>query len=268
MATGIMDFFRAAQPKPQGQQPNQQPNNQGTQGNQNQQQNQQTTNTGNGGNVQGPGTMPNQNGNNQNAGVQQPATGIDRFSKMWDDTGSQSDTPPAFNIDSKILGEVASSQDFMQGIDPELMQKATSGDVQSLMQLMNHVGRNAYSRSLEHTSTLTDKFVGAREAHNAKSMSGNVRKELTTNALSSIPNFKHPVVQKQLKETADRLQKMHPDASPQEIVSMTTEYFQELMGAMNPDSANNKDGKTKANAEVRGEDYWDEFFDAAAKEDN
>jgi hypothetical protein len=91
-----------------------------------------------------------------------------------------------------------------------------------------------------------------------------VRSELTTHALSAIPNFKHPVVQKQLSQTASQLQTMHPDATPQEIAQMTIEYFQELTGALqDPKAAKNTEKPADG---PRGEDYWNEYWAAADKQ--
>ncbi len=258
-------FFKPQQPaaqKPNAQAANggQQPNNQGQQTAQqspNGQPNQQT---------QGPGTMPNGGKDGSNTQQQAQPQPMDKFAKMFDNEGSQGDAAPTFNLDPKTLGEVADSQDFMQGIDPELMQKATSGDMQSLMQLMNNVGRNAYKASLSHGGTLSSKYVEAREQHTAKGLGSKVKGELTTAALSNIPSFKHPVVQRQLKETAERLSKLHPDAQPQEIANMAIEYVSELASAINPATTAESGNAAKKSGE-RGEEYWNEFFSGANQGD-
>lgn len=268
MATSIMDFFKPSAPK--------QPENQGAANPNGGNGNQQQANPNNGQLNQGqlnPGSLPNNgnnnnnqnNGNNQNTGNQQQPVGIDRFTKMWDTPEGQQEQAPAFSLDPKILGDVAGSQDFMQGIDPELMQKATSGDIQSLMQLMQKVAQNSYAKSLEHGSTLTDKFVTAREGYGSKQLGSKVRKELTATGLSSIPNSNHPVVRKQLAQTAEQFQKTHPDATPQEIITMTLDYFKELTSALGPQDANGNN-KAKPNAEERGEEFWAEFFDGEQKQ--
>lgn len=196
------------------------------------------------------------NGGGQNLDGQQKAPDpMDRFSKMWD-TPTNSEVAPTFSLDDKVVGEVAGAQDFMKGINPELMQKATSGDVSALMQMMQEVSRNAYKASLQHSGKLSESFVSAREKFNDKSFSSKVGKELTVSALSDTPNFQNPVVRKQLVMVAESLQRQHPDASPSEIADMSREYLTELSSAINPQASNSD--KTKNKGPVDFNDWFDQ----------
>lgn len=251
----IMDFFSQKpqaqqQQQPQGQQ--QQPQNgQGSQG----------PNMPQNGNPMGQGGSQGQNpqgqGNNPNAGTQPNSNPMDAYSKLWENPSNESNTPPSFSIDPKIMDQVVGSQDFMKGVDPALMQKATSGDVQALMEIMQSVGRNAYRSSIEHGGMLTDKFVGAREAYGSKNLPSMVRKELTTHALSDTPNFQHPVVKRQLTEIATRFQQQHPDAPPQEIARMAKKYVTDLVSAMTPESQT----KQGQNPQTKEPTDWGSYFD-------
>lgn len=258
MATSLMNFFRPAAPVQQNQQ--QQPaNNQ-------QQNNQQQQNPAGKANEPGNNGGGNQGNPDPNAGTNKPADPWSNYSKMFDNSTTEADTPPAFNIDPKTLSDVASQQDFMKGLDPELMQRATSGDMSAMMEIMHNVSRNAYRTSIEHSGLLTDKFVGAREAHSAKGLGSRVKQELTDSHLANTPNFKHPVVRQQLKEVATRLQRQHPDASAEEIAQMSRDYITQLAEAMNPDGNKQAPGKGKEpNVEERGEEYWDNYFGDASK---
>lgn len=186
-------------------------------------------------------TLPGNDGNNRQADQQQKAVDpLDVYSKMFDNP-SNKEAPPSFTMDDKILGDVAKGQDFMRGVDADLVAKATSGDVQALMQMMNEVGRNAYKASLSHSGKLTEGFITSREGYNEKGFSSKVRGELTVNALTGTPNFKNPVVRKQLTMIAENLQKQHPDAAPEEIAQMSREYITELSKAIAPaDTASQK----------------------------
>lgn len=255
----FMDLFSA--PKQQQQQPKPQANgNQNNQNNQNantgdQQFNQNQGNQNQGNQPNNNGNNNNQNGNNPNNQNGSPANPLDSFSKMWDNPTTEADAAPEYTLDPKLLSDVAGKQDFMQGIDPELMTKAKAGDVQSMFEVFQRMTQSAYARSLEHGGTLTGKFVGAREAHSSKGLGGRVRQELTEHALSNTPNYQHPVVKKQLKQTAELLQRQYPDAAPQEIADMAKKYITELSSALNP-----KD-ETKDKAKKGQPTNWDEFFD-------
>ncbi len=196
-------------------------------------------------------------GNAQNTTTQQPANPMDNWGKLWD-TPKDGDKAPAFTLDDKVLGDVASKQDFMQGIDPALMERATNGDPKAMIELMGNVSRNAYKTAMGHGSMLTDKFVTAREGFNEKGLGTKVRKELTEHALADTPNFSHPVVRQQLTMIADRLQAQYPDLPPAEIAKEAKRYLTELAGAITPQKA-----ARKAKAGEVGSTNWDDFIDAA-----
>lgn len=205
-----------------------------------------------------PSTPPSNNGtpgtNGQNADPSSNAKDpLAVFNKMYDNP-SNTEAAPTFNLDSKQLAEVASSQDFTQGINAELFQKATTGDLEAMKQLLNTVGRNAYSASLSHGSRLTDTFVSAREQHSSKGFGSKVKGELISQGLSSIPNYNNPVVRQQLKDTAERLQRQFPEASSDEIKQKAIEYFTELSEAINPQR--NKKAAENARNEPTNYDEW------------
>jgi len=216
--------------------------------NQSQQGNQQQANTGNG-NGTPTATLPN-NANGQQA----PADPLAPFAKMYD-TVAQQDTAPQFALDEKALSTAASSLDFMKGIDPQLKERAMTGDATAIMELIAHGSRQAYQHALSHSSTLTGKFTDAREAYNSKSFSGKVRNELTVNALTGTPNYSHPVVRKELIRVSKEIQAQNPDASPQEVADQARQYLTEISGALNPTN-------TAQEQQSKGKSVnWDNYFD-------
>lgn len=167
---------------------------------------------------------------------QGPVDPLAAFAKMYDNPKS-TEAAPSFSLDSEQLGKVAKGQNFMTGMDSALMERATNGDSKALMEMMNLVGQNAYAAALGHGSTLTDKFVSAREAYSSKDFGKRVKGELVNAELGSSVNFKNPVVQKQLRIHAEELQRQNPDASPAEIRQMAVDYVTELANAINPKAA-------------------------------
>lgn len=168
--------------------------------------------------------------------TQEPVNPLDAYAKMYEKANAQPDAPPAFNLDPKVLGEVSGSLDFTKNVPQEVMQKALTGDAASLTQMMNHVAQQAYQAALSHGASLTDKFVGARSAYDLKSIGGGVKKELTSQALSSIPNYSHPVVREQLNRIAEQMAATNPELSPEEIAKSAAKYMQDLASAISPQS--------------------------------
>lgn len=222
-------FGGDANKNPQGQQSS----GQGQQNNQPQNQNnQQPNNQGQQGASNNPAGPQQKDGSN---GVADPAA---LYAKMWDNATNKPDAPPSLKMDDKILGEVAGGLSFTKDIPPELMQKATSGDMQSLVQLMEHVGRSSYQASMRHNAAVTDAFVGQRDAYSGKQLSGHIQRELTMGGLFSgaqgkIPDF----AKKQFTDIADRYRNANPDASPEEVQTAVKDYITQLSQFANPQSA-------------------------------
>lgn len=252
--SGFMDFFSATRQQPaQAPAASPAPNvNTNQPGNPQQVQNNANQN-------QPGGNNPTGGQGGQNTNQQTPVNPLDSYSKMFDNPSTEGDAPPSFTLDPKTMDNVVKSQDFTKGIDPAVLQKAQAGDAASLFEVIQSVGRNSYRAAIEHGGMLTDKFVGAREAHSGKNVGSKVREELVSNSLSNTPNFSHPVVRKQLTEIATRFQKQHPDATPEEIANMSKKYLGDLMQAISP--AKKDPAIERQEAEVRGEQYWDQYFD-------
>lgn len=217
----IMDFFRSNEQQQAS--ANQQ------QVNQQQASNQQPNHT---------GSSPQQPPNGQMPGTNQGEIDpLAAYAKMFERAEPKpEDAAPSFSLDPNVLSEVSSKMNFTQDIPQELMQQALNGDGQSLMKIINHAAQSAYKASLSHTSTLTDKFVAARTDHAMKNLAPVVKKELTSNALASTPNFQHPVVKQQLQMVAESIAAQHPDLPPQEVAQMAGKYITDLANAINPSS--------------------------------
>ena len=183
----------------------------------------------------------------------QPEDRFAKFSKMWDNP-KDPEKAPSFTLDPKQLDSIVEAQDFTRGIPPEVLEKVKAGDSTAIMEMIQITTRNAYRTAMEHNSKLTEGFVTAREGYNTKGFGERVKGELTSASLASIPGSKNPVVRQQLKQTAESLQRTHPDSTPEEIVAMTLEFHQQLSAEL----AGEKSKEKKDNNQ--GGTDWDEWF--------
>lgn len=195
------------------------------------------------------------------SGKKMPGTGVesenplDLYSKLMENAAKNSEAQaPVFKLDPKVLGEVSSKMDFMQGVDPALMQKATSGDVQALLQVMQATNQNAYKAALEHTSALTDTFINKRSEFETQQINKGVKTQLTHQSLSEAPNYNHPAVKNELNRVAEQFARANPDQSPQEIAKAAQKYIQDLAEALNP-KAPSKDTATTTNGQMDWSKY-------------
>lgn len=184
-----------------------------------------------------------QSGPNQQQQQQQQANENDPlaiYAGLFDNTqkdGEQEDAVPTFALSPDKLQEVAGSLDFTKGVDAELLQKLSEGDLTVLPALLNHVGQQAYSQALSHGTALTDKFVGQYSEHQMKQVAPLVRDQLTQNALADATgeqtiDLSNPVVQKAVKQTATMLQQQNPTLPPSKIAEMAKKYHIELAATM------------------------------------
>lgn len=223
---GVFDKFfggSGQQQTQQQQQPNGQPP---AQGQPNQQQSQGSQG------AQGNNPVAHSNVNNPDP-IPDPSA---LYAKMWENKTDQSEAP-RLRLEGNVLDEVSGKMDFMRDAPQELVQKATSGDVQSLMQLMGWVSQRTYRASIEHSSALTDSFVSQRDAYNAKGTGSAVRSELLMQNLAvgkdgkPLPDY----AKKQIADIAKRMQASYPDATPQEIAQSVREYVQGIAGMVSGD---------------------------------
>lgn len=177
---------------------------------------------------------PNGNANSANPQQQESTTTpnpLDNYSAMLDNgTKAEDNTPkaPVFELDPTRLNEVASNLNFSDGIPQDLMQKALTGDTQSLMEVINGVARNAYTNSLNHAAALTDTHVKQSLDYQQQNLGSAVKTELTSNELSSNPAMANPLVKSQLTQIAQQMSKAYPDAPPAEIAKMSQQYLQDM----------------------------------------
>lgn len=179
---------------------------------------------------------------------------LDSYRKMFENAATNSEIQaPKFEIDGKVLRDVSSKMDFTRGINPEVVQKATGGDVSALMEIIKTVGQNAYRASLEHSTALTDSFISQRGDFERKNLEQGVKEHLTTSALSSTPNYQHPVIKSELNRIAKQFAAANPDASPQDVAQAAKKYLDDLHAAMNPSSS--KESSSNDGGEVDWSKY-------------
>lgn len=189
------------------------------------------------------GTPPVSDASKEAAASQNPVNPLDAYNEMYKNSASSTDiSAPSFRIDPKVLGEVSNSMDFTKTINPELMQKALAGDAKSLVEMMQSVGRNAYSASLEHATALTETHLGQRTEFDRKQIDKGVRNQLTSNALSNAPNYSHPVVKAELNRVANMIAQANPDASPAQIAQAAQKQLQDIATALNGSQSGSSSG--------------------------
>lgn len=156
--------------------------------------------------------------------------GLDLLNTIMQNESKQQ-AAPAFQIPPDKMGEIAGSLDFTGGIPQEAMAKLASGDLSALPDILNAVGRQAYTTALDHSMRVTDKHLGDRLKSHEASMSDNNRKQLVTSQLSL--EDMHPMAQAMFKDVSAKLASQFPDATPKDIEAQAWVMMEELGSQFN-----------------------------------
>ena len=161
---------------------------------------------------------------------------LDAYKNLQDNGDNADESAPSFSIDDEALSGVAGKLYFIKDINPELVQKATSGDAGALVALINATAQQSYRAALKHVTTLTDTHLAQRETFNQKAIKSGVRENLIQQEISTIPNASHPVVQQEIARIARDFAKRSPEATPAQIKEQAIRYFNEVHNAMSGQS--------------------------------
>lgn len=174
--------------------------------------------------------------------------GLDLLTSILQNKGTEQATP-AFQIPQDKMSEIANGLDFAGGISPEAMQALQAGDLSKLPEILNSVGRQAYSTALDHSMRVTDKHLGDRFTSHSASMSAANRQQMVTSQLNL--DDMHPMAQSMFKDVSSKLASQFPDASAKDIEGQAWRMMEEL------GSQFNRTQRTAAKQAASQEVDWD-----------
>lgn len=190
-----------------------------------------------------------------------PQSPLDLFEPLWQNRPTEGAEAPDFSlgVTPQDMQKVLPQLNFSQNIPQDLMAKFREGDANAILDVFNHMSKEAYSTSLQHSLALTNSNLEARGTALPDLVNNQVHQSLTTNAVSqsSIPNANHPSVKRELNRIAGQFRSANPGATPQEIVAASEKYFTELMlaTAQQPEQPNNQNGR------IANTDDWESWLD-------
>lgn len=178
-------------------------------------------------------------------------------------TDEKAPVAPRFDLGDTVKN-AAQKLDFTAGLSDEVKQRLASGealDGQTVVQLLNEVGRQVYMTSLQHQSALTDRFVGMRADFDKQGMPKEFQNFLAKQQIRTIPGADNPAVQDFLESTASRLASRYPDKSAEWVKEQSTALFLKLAEAINPDTAKGgQSGKSADKPDELPDDFWDKYL--------
>lgn len=191
------------------------------------------------------------NGNPNPVDPSVPISPLDQYKEIWNTPvpkdGQQPVDPfatPLLSTDPTKLQEAARKMNFAQGIDPALLQKATSGDSQALLQAINQASQNAFLAASTLTTQVTEGAVTANNKRVDSVLENKFKEYLVQQQRSENPVLQHPAAAPMLDLAKKQLMQAHPDKSPTEIHKMAEGFLSDFASTITGNAKQQDAGKT------------------------
>jgi hypothetical protein len=168
-----------------------------------------------------------QNAGKDGAPTTATSTAQDDMAKIWDTTPSASlSDSRVFTPNMEQFNEAVSRMDFTRGADPQLAQKALQGDTAALAELLNAVGRGAYSQSTQAATQLIESALQKRTADLDKLIDQRFNSlHAQTQVQQQNAAFRDPQIAPLLKSIQSRLQAQFPEATADDLAGRAQKFL-------------------------------------------
>lgn len=171
--------------------------------------------------------------------------------------GQQAPAKPkgAFDAEMSDFDSVVGTHAYVTQADEALLDKASKGDKQAMMELLNTVGRRATSSAAFLSTKVAQNGVASElQAYGEKLPTQLVEREFS-NLFSGDKTgvLADPRVAPLLDSTVQQFRKQYPKAPPAKIKQAVTAYLEDLTGYKQKTS----EQESKSKADAGG---WDDFF--------
>lgn len=199
-------------------------------------------------------------GGDNNAAVKSP---LDGFAALWQTNGNGV-TAPDFNADAitfkpeqmQAIATKISSINFLQGVAPEKITAALSGNAEAFQQVINSAVSTAFLQSMQLNGAMVNTGLKQRSTALLEHIPELVRRSLTENRIvADNPLFNDPSVAPMLSMVKDTLIRNHPNLTAQQASEAAKLYLEGMAKAIL--AANGQQQQTKPTQEETG---WDTFF--------
>lgn len=162
------------------------------------------------------------------------ASPLANFKDLWktdpNPTGTAQPTlVPNFNLDPKGIMEQSSKIDFTKHINPELLQKAVSGDGASLLAVINQAAQFGFANATMASGELVKNSLGSAQGILKDTiLPAAMRQHQVSQAIDATnPIFQNPAVSPMLDMVKNQFAAKYPTAPADEIATLANKYLQD-----------------------------------------
>lgn len=181
----------------------------------------------------------------------------DKFKDIWDNVPQQGNTAPNFKINPEQLKQVTGNLDFSRSISREDLAKVTQGGeeaVTALSNILNNFGKELFSTNAQFTSHMTESGYNTAAQMINRDLPTAVTRQMSSQELyQANPRLRDPALQPLVSAMQAQFSAKHPNATPQEINALVTEYLGgTVAGAFAKPDPVPKQGPNAAQADFSG----------------
>ena len=199
------------------------------------------------------GNEPAANPNPQTQATQSPT---DKFKDLWDTSNQQHNQAPNFKLNPEQLQKVTGGMDFTRNLNREDLAAIAQGGeaaITALGNVLNNFGREVFGASAQFSSHMTESGYNSASKIIDQGLPGAIRSQITTQQLyASNPKLKDPALQPLIGAMQSQFSAKHPNATPQEIQDMVSDYFTTVVGGAFAKEEPQQDNKANAAADFSG----------------
>lgn len=189
-----------------------------------------------------------------------PQDPLAAFAKIFDNVPNDGEKkPPSYKLSPEVLKQAADSLDFSDTIPKDFQDRLSKNDPTVWSDIVNGLGRKAYSHALEHNSILTDRFVDQRSQFDRSGYGKEVTKHVAKQSLKSIAE-KSPTTAKFLEGIQNELLDKNPDATPDWLEEQSRKAIMSMAGIISPEDFVEHQKQTKQKEAAGGDTDWDNYF--------
>lgn len=201
-----------------------------------------------------------QGNNNNNTNNKEPQDPLAAFAKIFDNASNDGEKkPPSYKLSPEVLKQAADSLDFSDVIPKDFQERLSKNDPTVWSDIVNGLGRKAYSHALEHNSVLTDRFVDQRSQYDRSGYGKEVTRHVARQSLKSIAE-KSPTTAKFLEGIQNELLEKNPDADPKWLEEQSRKAIMSMAGIISPEDFVEHQRQTKQKDAAGGDTDWDNYF--------
>jgi hypothetical protein len=185
----------------------------------------------------------------------------DLFKLPVDDKGNpvQQQDPmagPLLAVDPAKLRDAASKLNFANGLAPETLQKAMSGqDPQAFMDVLNTVAQNGFLAAMQANAGVVETAFSRHSQRIDAALPERIRQTQLRNTSPKNPVLSHPAAAPMIESLKFSIAATNPTLSPDRVTEMAENYVSAMVNDMNSHNQRNDPVNRKKEADAAGPDW-------------